>query len=113
MQDLKKLTDQKIEEIIARGVEAERTLNRRFGTRICESFRSSFEGESRRDRRQLYKQIKGSGMYAEWNKFLATDKLRLQELLDDELIIETTDKRGRQVFKVTISLIRKINLDIA
>lgn len=98
---MKDLTDTELQEIADRGVEAALILMRRRSERLAKSVRESQAAEAARERRQIYKQIKGSGMYAEWHTFHPSDRILIQQLLNSGLIVEITDKRGRPVFKTT------------
>lgn len=95
------LTDDELQEIADRGAQASLLLLRRRGERLAAPVRESLAAEAAREKRQLYKQIKGSGMYAEWHTFHPSDKILLEDLLRDDLITEALDKRGKAVFKIT------------
>lgn len=98
---MKDLTDGQLEIIVRNGKQAESILLRRRTERMVSGLSQKLDSANNRDRRQIYKQIKGSGMYALWDEFHPIDKKLISELLEDGLIIETSDKRGRRIFKVT------------
>ncbi len=95
------LTDAELQAVADRGKEAAAALQRRYGERLVGPVIARLEQEASRDRRQIYKKIKGSGMYAEWHTFQPADRIRIQELFDDELIEEYKDKRGKVKFRIT------------
>lgn len=95
------MSDAELQAVADRGKEAARALQRRYSERLAAPVRARLEAEAKRDRRQTYKQIKGSGMYAEWSKFQPSERIRLQELLEDELIEEYKSKQGRLKFRIT------------
>jgi hypothetical protein len=98
---MKDLSDQELKEIVARGEEAKSILNKRYGERLTKPLMERLDREIKRERRQIYKKIKGQGIYAEWHKFDSSDKMRFEELLEEGLIFETKDKRGRPIFRAT------------